>query len=316
MTVKKSVIILLIICFFPIMAFGAGKIPVMVSIIPQKYFVSQIGGDLVKVEEMVQPGASPATYEPKPRQMVAVSRAMLYFSIGVPFENAWLGKIAAANPKMKVVHTDRDIKKIAMSAHHHHGKKEHTKPHNHHHHEKGGPSPGHHHKDGHKHRHQVGLDPHIWLSPPLVKIQARTIMEALVDIDPAHQETYKSNYKRFAEELDGLDSELKKTFTGKEGLAFMVFHPAWGYFANAYGLHQIPIEIEGKNPKPAVVKELIKQAKQLDIKVIFVQPQFSSKSATLIANEIKGEVVFANPLAENWISNIRIMADKFKSALK
>jgi zinc transport system substrate-binding protein len=287
--------------------------------------VQQIGKDLVDVQVMVLPGASPATYEPKPKQMADLSKTKIYFAIGVPFENAWLGKIAAANPNMRVVHTDHGIEKLAMAAHHHHDDDEGE------HHEEGKANE-HHGEDEHDHDKRVntmgntgqvhddhehaGLDPHIWLSPPLVKIQARTILAALQEADPAHRSVYEANFKEFTAQIDQLDADLKKTFAGKKGLQFMVFHPAWGYFAHAYGLKQVPIEIEGKDPKPAQLKELIQHARENGIKVVFVQPQFSTKSAELVAREIGGQVAFANPLAEDWMANLREVADKFQRALK
>ena len=295
----------------------AQTIPVFVSIVPQKFFVEQIGKDLVTVNVMVQPGASPATYEPKPKQMAELSKSEIYFSIGVPFENAWLGKIAAANPKMKMVATDQGIEKQPMAAHHHHEEAEE-------HHEQGEE----HHEEGHEHHdaadhehaehhhHEQGLDPHIWLSPPLVKMQAQTIMAALQTADPAHKSTYEANYEQFAATIDALDVDLKQTFAGRQGLQFMVFHPAWGYFAQAYGLAQVPIELEGKDPKPAQLKELIEHARESKINVIFVQPQFSTKSANQIAKAIDGQVVPADPLAEDWASNLKMVAEKFKAALR
>ena len=161
-----------------------------------------------------------------------------------------------------------------------------------------------------------GLDPHIWLSPPLVKIQARNILSALLEIDPSHRAVYETNYQQFVSQIDKLDTGLKTIFAGKQGLQFIVFHPAWGYFARDYGLEQVPIEIEGKNPKAAQLKELIEHARERGIKVIFVQPQFSRKSAELVAKEIGGQVAFADPLAEDWPANLREVADKFKAALK
>ncbi len=270
----------------PVMA----RIPVFVSIVPQKYFVEQIGKDRVAVRVMVQPGASPATYEPKPRQMAQISIARVYFAVGVPFENAWLKKIAAANPKMKVVHTDREIEKIPMATHDHHEA-----------------------QTGHKR----GIpDPHIWLSPQLVKIQAHAILTALQEIDSSHGGEYTANYQQFVSKIDRLDAELKKLFAGRKGSQFMVFHPAWGYFAQAYGLEQVPVEIEGKNPKPAQLNALIDHARKQDIRVVFVQPQFSAQSAEVVAKGIRGRVAFADPLAEDWMANLRKVAAGFKAALK
>jgi zinc transport system substrate-binding protein len=279
---------------------------VFVSIVPQKYFVQQIGKDLVDISVMVQPGADPHTYEPKPRQMIDLSKTKIYFAIGVSFENAWLDKIAAVNPDMRVVHTDHGIEKLAMAAHHHHDDADE-------HHENEHHGEAEHDKNHNEH---AGLDPHIWLSPPLVKIQARTILTALQEADPEHRSVYEANFEAFTAQIDQLDAELKKTFAGKTGLQFMVFHPAWGYFAHAYGLKQVPIEIEGKNPKPAQLKELIEHAKEREIRVVFVQPQFSTKSAQLVTREIGGQVAFADPLAEDWIANLRQIADKFQAALK
>mgnify|MGYP006286831497 CR=1 FL=1 len=306
-TARFRIIVLLSCMIVPSLA-AADPIPVFVSIAPQKYFVQQIGKDRVDVRVMVPAGASPATYEPKPRQMAALASARLYFAIGVPFEAAWLDKIQAANPQMQIVHTEAGIEKHPMAAHHH-GEKQGQHPKDEHLNE----SDAHPHKDDH-HAHGV-LDPHIWLSPPLVKIQAAAIRNALQDADPLHKADYEAHYRQFAADLDALDAELRASFADKQGQAFMVFHPAWGYFARTYGLQQVPIEIEGKDPKPAQLKELIQHARKNDIRVLFVQPQFSARSAEMIAREIGGRVVVADPLAENWMANLHEVADKFKSAL-
>ena len=268
------------------------KLLVFVSIPPQEYFLHQIGKQRVEVQVMVQPGASPATYEPKPRQMAAISRTHIYFAIGVPFEKIWLKKIAAANPDMQVVHTDHGIPKIPMAANH---------------------AESEHHREENQHGE---FDPHIWLSPSLVMIQARTILNALVEIDPDHRAVYETNTKVFLSQLEALDADFKNMFAGKQGFQFLVFHPSWGYFARSYGLQQVPIEIEGKDPKPAQLKALIEHAKKKHINVIFVQPQFSSRSAELVANEIGGRVICADPLASDWSGNLREVAQKFKVALK
>jgi zinc transport system substrate-binding protein len=266
---------------------------------------------------MVEPGADPHTYEPKPQQMVAISKAQLYFAVGIEFEKANLGKIAATNPNLKVIHTDHGIEKLTMAAHHHddHEDDHHDADHDH---EKGEHHGETEHDDEHaeEHHEHAGLDPHIWLSPPLVKIQARTILTTLQEADPKNQGVYEANFQEFAARIDQLDNDLKKIFAGKEDLEFMVFHPAWGYFAHTYGVKQVPIEIEGKEPKPAQLKELIQHARENGVKVIFVQPQFSAKSAKLVAREIGGQVVFADPLAEDWMANLRQVANKFQAVLK
>lgn len=282
---------------------AAAKVGVFVSIAPQKYFVQQIGHDLVDVQVMIQPGADPHTYEPKPRQMAAMARARIYFAIGIEFEQAKLKKLTRANPQMKVVPTDQGIEKIPMPARHHGAENDGLRPHT----ENGRE------QDSHA---SGGLDPHIWLSPPLVIKQAAVIRTALQEIDPAHRLTYEANYQAFVSEITQLDAELDNIFAAKRGLQFMVFHPAWGYFAHTYGLRQLPVEIEGKNPKPAQLRELIEHAQANEIKVIFVQPQFSARSAQLIAKQIGGQVVFADPLAEDWADNLRQVARQIQAQLR
>ena len=276
----------------------AAAIRVFVSIPPQKYFVQKIGGDLVSVAVLVPAGADPHTYEPKPKQMAELSKCAVYFSVGIDFEKAWLPRIAGTNPKTRIVRTDEGIKKITMTDHRHDKKGRH-----------GHARAGHHHHEGTQ-------DPHVWLSPALVKIQAEHILHALIDIDPDNRTRYKNNYTAFLEEITILDAELKNLFAGRKGDRFMVFHPSWGYFAKEYELEQVPIEIEGKAPKPAQLTTLIRHAREHGIRVVFVQPQFSAKSAEMISREIGGHVVHVDPLAENWAGNLREVARKFISAVR
>ena len=159
-------------------------------------------------------------------------------------------------------------------------------------------------------------DPHIWLSPPLVKIQARHVFNALLFADPGHRSGHEANFKKFMERLDNLDEELKAIFKGKTGLLFLVFHPAWGYFVKSYGLMQLPIEAEGKEPKPTRLRELIEYTKKNNIRVVFVQPQFSSKIAKIIAKCNWWSSWICRPLAQDWLGNLRKVAGKFKAALR
>ena len=147
-------------------------------------------------------------------------------------------------------------------------------------------------------------------------IMAKNILKALQDQDPSSSQIYNDNYKAFVREIENLDAELKSLFADKKGMKFMVFHPAWGYFAKAYDLVQVPIEVEGKEPKPAQLNELIKLAKKEKITVIFAQPQFSARSAETIAKEIGGKVVMADDLAADWAENLRNQARRFLSVLK
>jgi zinc transport system substrate-binding protein len=268
---------------------SAGKLHITVSIVPQKYFVERIGGEYVTVNVMVEPGASPATYEPKPEQLTALSEADAYVSIGVPFEQAWLGKIASANSEMLMVDTTEGIERMSISAHSHEGEA--------------------HDEEG------ENLDPHIWLSPQLVKIQAQTIYNALAEIDPDHQAEYKANLDGFIADIDALDAYIRETLKGIENRKFMVFHPSWGYFARDYGLEMIPIEIGGQEPSAAELAGLITEAKELGIKVVFAQPEFSTRDAQTIANEIGGQVLLISPLAPDWLDSLRQVAKTFAEVL-
>ncbi|MBF0242929.1 MAG: zinc ABC transporter substrate-binding protein [Desulfamplus sp.] len=291
-------------------ALANSKLEIFVSIMPQKFFVEQIGKELVDVHVMVEPGASPHTYEPKPQQMVALSKTKIYFAIGLPFEKVWLDKLSASNKEMLIVNTDDGIEKIYMQAEHHHHDEESKEAHKEHHHD--------HQADiENKEMEKKGEpDPHIWLSPKLVAIQAGHILNGLKRVDPASASIYEENYNKFISEINKLDEEINSIFANKKGVQFMVFHPSWGYFAKDYNLKEIPIEVQGKNPKPAQLQEIIKHAKEHKISIIFAQPQFSTKSAKQIAKEINGEVLFADPLEYDWFKNLYKVADRFKAALK
>ncbi len=272
-------------------------LPVFVSVAPQSYFVGRIGGDRVAVSVMAPPGASPATYEPKPRQMRALSDAVLYFAVGVPFEGAWLDRIRSANPNMKVIPTQKGVPVRHMAGRHTHG--------NH--------DPG----DEQTHGHAEAVpDPHIWLSPHLVAQQARNIRDALVEAAPAYQAEFERNHAAFADELTALDRDIREILAPASHRTFMVFHPSWGYFADTYDLEQIPAEIEGKSPKPADLQRLINVARANDIRVIFVQPQFSDQSARIIANAVGGRVAVADPLSADWADNLRAVARRLSEAMQ
>lgn len=267
---------------------------VFVSILPQRHFLQRIGGDQLDVRVMVLPGASPATYEPSPRQMARLAEARAYFAIGVPFENAWLERFKAVNPDLEIIRSDQGVPKRSMISH------EHLDAHQ---------------TDDH---HQGSPDPHIWLSPELVTMQARNMYQGLVQIDPDNTSFYRANLKAFLQELDRLDANIRSIFDPLPAgsRSFMVFHPAWGYFAQAFDLHQIPIESEGKEPSPGQLARIIRHGREKNISVIFVQPQFSKKSARVIAQEMGAQVVAVDPLAEEWEKNLLTAARAFKKAIE
>lgn len=257
----------------PVAARAQARPTVFVSILPQKFFVERIAGDLVQVEVMVPPGASPATYEPSAQQMLALADAVAWFRIGVPFEETWAPRIAANHPGLAIVDT-RDG--IAFP-----------------------PAPA----NGGR------ANPHIWLSPRLVLRQSETIRDALSGLMPDHAAQFAAGQAVFASDLTALDADLTARFAAVQNRRFMIYHPALYYFAQDYGLEQIAIEIDGQEPGPASLARIIDEARAADIHVIFVQQEFSRSAAEAVARAIDGEVVTLAPLAENMLENTRSIAE-------
>ena len=271
-------------------------VTVFVSILSQEYVVEKIAGNTVRVITMIPKGSEPVTYEPKPSQMKELAVAKAYFSIGVPFEKAWIPKVRASNKTLRIIPVDKNIRKIPIQNH-----TCGTKGHGHSH-------------IGHE---KEMLDPHIWSSPTLMKTIAKNTYNGLVQVAPQHKEHYRKNLQAFLKEIDKLDDEIRAEVSKMpKDAAFMVFHPAWGYFTNEYGLEQIAIEIDGKEPKPAQLKSVIQTAKNHHIKVIFIQPQFSQKTAQLVADAIGAKVLVADPLAKNWAENLRRQTVQFRKAVQ
>lgn len=277
------------------------KVNLTVSISPQKYFVEKIGGELVAVNVMVESGMAAETYEPLPQQLANLSKSSAYISIGVPFEEAWLEKIKSANPQIPIINSGEGIEKIAMIGHHHHDHEEEGEEH---HNEKEGKGE------------TESLDPHIWLSPKLAKIQAENIYRELIKLDPKNQTIYKENLDKFLAEIEELDRQITEKFANINKRKFMIYHPAWAYFAKDYNLEQISIEFEGQEATPSTLADLTKQAKADNITVIFAQPQFSTKTVDTLAKEIGAEVIFLDDLAENWSENLLQVADKLAESMK
>lgn len=295
-------LILFVVLLIPVLA-SARPLSVFVSVLPQKTFVERIGGDHVEVQAMVRPGHNPHTYDPTPRQIRDLTKAVLYVRTGIPFEQVWMDRIRSANPDMQVLDARAGIDLRIIEHHEHKHEEEHQ---------------GHHHNEDHGHNAgsegDVARDPHIWTSPPLVKRMTANIRDALIELDPPNSQDYTNNYHAFAAELDRLDSEIHAMLENVPTRKFMVFHPAWGYFADTYRLTQIPIENEGKEPGARALTALIRQAKGENVKVILVQPQFSQQSAEQVARAIDGRVVAIDPLSPDYVNNLRKVAQLIAEA--
>lgn len=252
-----------------------GKVGVFVSILPQEYFVERVGGEHVVVESLIRPGQSPHNFSASAAQITRLGQSRIYFTLGVAFEKGVVDKITDVHKGLKVVDTRRGISLRQM-----------------------GGEP----------------DPHVWLNPGNVVIMVQHICAALKEADPSHAADYDRNLAGFMADLVAVDARVAQVLARLKGQEFMVFHPAFGYFAEAYGLKQLPVEVEGKDPSAKAVARLIERAREKGIRVIFVQPQFSAKRAEMIAGEIGGAVVPMNPLARDYLQNLTEMAAKIEAA--
>ena len=290
--VKLIRLLLFLISLAPLLAMAEPP-RVFVSVLPMKTFVEKIGGEHVEVHAMVQPGYSPATYDPTPQQIAALAKAQLYIRTGVPFEQAWMKRMRSANPAMEVLDVRDGLELRSLETH------------------------AHDHRHEHGHGGDAGaLDPHVWTSPSMVKQMAGRIRDRLARLDPAHETDFSRNHDDFVAELDRLDRDIHALLDPLQQRRFMVFHPSWGYFADDYGLVQVPIEHEGKQPGARALATLIEQAKAGRIRVLFVQPQFDRRQARQIADAIGGSVIAVDPLAPDYIDNLRKVARQFAEALQ
>lgn len=282
-----SVLMFLCFCCSPSLREGdRGKIRVFVGIPPQAYFVERVGGSYVSVSVLVRPGESPHTFEPTAKQMAEISQAKLYFKIGLPFENHLIAKLKKSVKGLKVVDTTAGVEFRFF----------------------GDVSGG---------SLSDGLpDPHIWLDPMRVKVVAENICKALKRIDPLHSADYDRNLESFHNDLDSLHKRISSLLSPYEGREFFVFHPAFGYFATSYGLRQVAVEKEGKEPGGKHLASVIEEAKAKSVKVIFVQPQFVGKGAQAVADAIGASLVTINALAYDYLNNLEDIARKIKEAFE
>lgn len=260
---------------------------VMVSILPQKYLVERITGDNFRVNVLVPPGASAETYEPTPRQMQDVANSVIYFRIGyMEFENTVIRNLQRQNSRLNFVNTAAGVDLIASEIVEHGD-----------------------------HFHLSGVDPHIWLSIPAVKIQLDNILDAIIEADPENSRVYQDNYNIFVKELDELHATITEKLSDIKRRTFLIFHPALGYFARDYDLNQVSIEEEGKNPTAANMRKIVDIAREEGLRDVFIQMEFERDNATAIARELGGNVVEIDPLSENWLENMKLITEKLHEVL-
>ena len=273
---------------------GQTTLRVFVSILPQAYFVERIGAGRVKVEAMVAPGQSPHSYEPTPQQMARLAEARAFFRIGVEFENSLIPRIQSTMKDLEMVDCREGLRLRRMEAHEHEEEEQ----------------------EAEEHHDHVATDPHVWLSVRNAIQIAGTMHRALLRLDPQGKTVYDQGYQQLVKGLQALDQRLAGILAPVKGKPFFVFHPAFGYFADDYGVEQIAVEIGGVEPSARELSHLISEARQKGVRVVFVQPQFSRKSAETIAAEIGGAVVPLDPLARDYIENLERIARAVQEGLK
>ena len=259
------------------------KAIITVTIEPLRYFTEAIAGKNYQVVSMVPKGSSPESYDPTPQQLVNLSKSQAYFRIGhIGFEQAWMKKLEANCPDMKVYDTSKGIDLIRDK--------------------------GHWHGD---HFHEGGVEPHIWNSTQNALIIVDNIYQALCELDTTHQADYKYRLDSLKQSIQQTDAETRKLLENADS-TFLIYHPALSYFARDYGLKQISIEEGGKEPSPTQLKKLIETCRNENVHTIFVQQEFDQRNAQLIAHELGIDIVSINPLSYDWTEEMLQTAKALK----
>jgi zinc transport system substrate-binding protein len=280
-TLFKTLVIIIAIFFFSCDSKNrknedTGQKVITVSILPQKTFIEKIAGDDFKVNVLLPPGASPADFTLLPSQLKDIAQSEIWFRIGyIGFEYSWKEKIEQANQNMKVVDLSVGLNLITSEP---------LMP--------GEPNP------------PRGVNPHIWMSPPLVKQMARRITDEISILNPEKMAVYNANYQKFAKETDQLDQKIRNALKDYQSHSFIMFHPSLAYFAREYGLKEHSLEPGGKEPTPQRMTELIQLAREEDIRVIYIQSDLDREQARVFAEEINGEIIEMWPLNPEWEKNL------------
>lgn len=270
-----------------------GRLGVFVSILPQSWFVERIGGNDVEVFFLVGPGDSPATFEPAPRELVRLAEADLLLTIGVPFEKMLMPRLEGRHEGLTIRDMSEGVERRRME-----------------------PAAGGRHAQDPGHGHDHGPeDPHVWLDPVRAETLARNTRDALVELRPAHRDRYDANLESLIEDLRETHRQLSEMLAPYEGGTVLVFHPAFGYFTDRYGLEQLAIQSGGLEPGPRRLAGTIDRARELGLRTVFAQPQSPSASVRAVAEAIGGEIEVLDPLAPKYLENLDHLGREVREAL-
>lgn len=256
---------------------------IFTGIPPVAGLAEKIGGDRVAVETLLRPGDNPHTFEPRPRQAAALGRADLFLSCGFPFEERLARNLKGLSPGPVVaglgtgLHASTEPESGVSSRHrdHDHGE----------------------------------ADPHVWLSPSLLRILSLDLLSALKSLDPASGSYFQGRLNRLLAEIDSLDRGIGQSLAPFRGRSFLAAHPSFGRFAEAYGLNQMSVESEGKSPSARGLAALVREARKERVSIVFTEPQFDPSGAEAVAKAIGGTVAAVDPLGRDAMATIRVFSD-------
>jgi len=258
------------------------------SIAPLAFLAEAIAGEEFKIEVLIKAGQTPHTFQPSPQQIASISQADLLLTTGFPFEDIIVSKLQTGGQNLTIAKVDDNIVPV-------HSDHEHDHDHSH---------------------HLTDSDPHIWLSPLNAKIIAENIYQILSKLYPDKSESFVENLKIISTKLDQIHARIVIQLKPYQGQSVYVYHPAFGHFTESYHLKQVAVEIEGKSPSPKQIESLIAKARADNVHILFVQPQFDSKSAQVIAQAINGQVIAIDPLEKNLLENFILIAVNFEKSLQ
>ena len=267
---------------------------VAVSILPQQFFVDRVSGGRVRALVLVGPGQNPHSYEPAPRQMAELGTASAWLTMGVDFEKGLAPKVKALYPRLRLVDTTEGVRFRTLEEHAHDGEE----------------------NEGEGADHEAGRDVHVWLGRDGAKAQARQVRDLLAAIDPGSSSLYSRNHDALVRDIDSVFDDLARSLAPLRGKPVFVYHPAFGYFLDEFGLEQVAVEVGGKEPTQKSLAALVERARREGARTVFVQPQFSKSAARAVARAIGGVVVEIDDLAPDWLANLRRMGDALKSSAR
>ncbi|MBS0615633.1 MAG: zinc ABC transporter substrate-binding protein [Verrucomicrobia bacterium] len=244
---------------------------VLVTTAPYATFTQRIAGDLLKVEVLVPPGTNPHIYEPTPKQVERILGVHIWFRLGETIETRVLGAMEENNPQLIVVDLTKGF--------------------------------------GLRHEGEEGLDRHLWMSPKLAMEQSKIIAQTLEETYPEHKEKFQNGLGALLKDLEALDLQLTQQLAPIKGQAMLVSHPAFGYFCEEFGLEQLSVEVEGKDPLPQDIENMLQTAQKNTVRAVFILPEYNNKGAILIAEKLGLPVYEIDPYAANYFETMQTLGN-------